>query len=68
MKKSISSTTRSKRYLARKKFDRYFDRFLPEYAKYSLVDKLKIKKGGKFINEVYMKEYCANMPYWTMSS
>ncbi len=67
----MSQTTRNRRYIARQKEDKAYNRYLivsQGASEYSLVEKLKLRKGGKLANQVinYYNNECANMEYWEM--
>ena len=68
---------RTTAYLARTKEERKYLQYLENLGgdrgiqRYSLVEKLKIRMGGKHAAEVYRREEmemeCLDLPYWKMS-
>jgi hypothetical protein len=67
---SQKTTSRSRRYFARTKEERKYNRWLINSQgaqEYNLVEKLKIKKGGKHAAEVYRNVEMSNLSYWEMT-
>ncbi len=64
----MSQITRSRRYFAFKKEEKSYNRYLINQGNipYNIVEKFKLKKGGKQAAEVinFYEHPCANLEYW----